>query len=244
MLVKEGAVPRQGNGTEVLRGIDGDKIIPIKGVLFDFDGTLTLPGAIDFKSIKRELGCPLDHPILEFIAQQPEEKRISFKKILEFHEEAAARQSVPNRGVAACLLHLRKMEIPFGILTRNSLRSVQTGLLSFRCFSITDFSVVITRDNSLPKPSPDGVLKAASAMGFPPAELLVVGDFRFDVIAGKSAGAKTVLLTNGMETTMAPGDPEPDFVCRHLLEVSRILKMLQENAGEGRDDKEECRERG
>jgi len=30
----------------------------IKGVLFDFDGTLTIPGAIDFFDIKDSLGCP------------------------------------------------------------------------------------------------------------------------------------------------------------------------------------------
>ena len=214
---------REGDRTEAFRGIDGDKIIPIRGVLFDFDGTLTVPGAIDFKSIKRDLGCPLDHPILEFIAQQPEEKRIPFKKILEFHEEEAARQSVPNRGVAACLLRLRKKKIPFGILTRNSFRSVKTGLLNFKGFSITDFSVVMTRENSLPKPNPDGVIKAAASMGFPPTEILVVGDFRFDVMAGKSAGAKTVLLTNGKETTMEQGDPEPDFLCRHIEELMGIL---------------------
>ena len=214
---------RRGRRTEILGGIGGDKDGAVRGVLFDFDGTLTVPGAIDFKAIKRDLGCPLDQPILEFIEQQPKEKRVLLKEILEIHEEEAARQSLPNRGVTACLLHLRKMEIPFGILTRNSLRSVKTGLSSFGRFSITDFSVVMTRENSLPKPNPDGVIKAACAMGFTPAELLVVGDFRFDVIAGKSAGAKTVLLTNGKETTMEPGDPEPDFVCRHLRELINIL---------------------
>ena len=48
------------------------KQIPVKGyriraVLFDFDGTLTLPGALDFSRIKRALNCPPDIPILEYI---------------------------------------------------------------------------------------------------------------------------------------------------------------------------------
>ena len=222
---------RRGRRTEILGGIGGDKDGAVRGVLFDFDGTLTVPGAIDFKTIKRDLGCPMDQPILEHIEKQPADKRVLLKELLETHEEAAARQSVPNKGATACLFYLRKMEIPFGILTRNSLQSVKTGLLSFGRFSISDFSVVMTRDNSLPKPNPDGVIKAASAMGFPSAQLLVVGDFRFDVIAGKSAGAKTVLLTNGKETTMETGDPEPDFMCRHLREVIRIVKLLREDVG-------------
>ena len=221
----------QGVRTEVIRGTGADKGFPIKGVLFDFDGTLTVPGAINFKAIKRDLGCPLDQPILEYIEKQPAERRALLKEMLETHEEAAARESIPNRGVNACLSNLGRMKIPFGILTRNSLRSIQTALSSFRGFSMTDFAVVITRDNSLPKPHPDGVIKAAFAMGFPPEELLVVGDFRFDIIAGKSAGAKTVYLTNGKEKTMERGDPDPDFVCRHLPEVVDILKLLSGNTG-------------
>ncbi|MBT3259915.1 MAG: HAD family hydrolase, partial [Deltaproteobacteria bacterium] len=54
-------------------------------------------------------------------------------------------------------------------------------------------------------------------------ELMVVGDFRFDVIAGKRAGAKTVLLTNGGKSSMAPGDPIPDYVCGDLNEVVEIV---------------------
>ncbi len=214
----------QNNTKRIVPADWGDKSAGIRGVLFDFDGTLTVPGAINFRAIKRDLGCPLEDPILEYIEMQPAEKRVLLREILEMHEEAAARGAVPNRGMKACLSSLGRMRIPFGIVTRNSLRSVQTALSRFQDFSMADFAVVITRDNSLPKPHPDGVIKAASAMGFSAAELLVVGDFRFDVMAGKSAGAKTALLTNGGNTTMEKGDPEPDFFCRHLVEVVDILR--------------------
>ena len=39
----------------------------IKAVLFDFDGTLTKPGALDFPLLKKTIGCPSDIPVLEFI---------------------------------------------------------------------------------------------------------------------------------------------------------------------------------
>lgn len=221
----------QGNTTETLPTGGEDKSARIRGVLFDFDGTLTVPGAINFRAIKRDLGCPSEHPILEYIEMQPVERRVLLREILEVHEEAAARAAVPNRGVKACLSNLERMKVPFGIVTRNSLRSIQTALSRFQGFSMADFAVVITRDNSLPKPHPDGVIKAACAMGFASAELLVVGDFRFDVMAGKSAGARTALLTNGGNTTMEKGDPEPDFVCIHLPEVVDILLSYLENTG-------------
>jgi phosphoglycolate phosphatase-like HAD superfamily hydrolase len=60
-------------------------------------------------------------------------------------------------------------------------------------------------------------------MGCLAQELLVVGDFRFDVIAGKRAGAMTILLTNGGESTMRSEDPEPDFVCEDLGAVTEIV---------------------
>ncbi|MBC2710323.1 MAG: hypothetical protein HGJ94_04790 [Desulfosarcina sp.] len=40
----------------------------IDAVLFDFDGTLTRPGALDFSVIKRAIGCPDGIPVLEFMA--------------------------------------------------------------------------------------------------------------------------------------------------------------------------------
>ena len=39
----------------------------LEAVLFDFDGTLTEPGTLDFAAIRREIGCPPGQPILEFI---------------------------------------------------------------------------------------------------------------------------------------------------------------------------------
>lgn len=194
----------------------------MKGVLFDFDGTLTKPGAIDFTAIKQAIKCPHDMAILEFIKLQPPKRRVALTEILEAHEAKAARLSTPNQGAEACLSILR-MTVPIGIITRNSHQSVVSALEQFESIGYRDFHAVITREAAPPKPSPEGVFKAAAHMGLPAEELMVVGDFRFDVIAGKRAGAGTILLTNGGKSKMAPGDPKPDYVCKHLAEVVEIL---------------------
>ena len=195
----------------------------MKGVLFDFDGTLTQPGAIDFRGIKEEIECPHDMAILEYIKFQPPKKQVALTKILEGHEAEAARLSIPNQGAEVCLSTLRGRGVPIGIITRNSLKSVTLALQQFDSIECHDFDVVITREAALPKPSPEGVFKAAACMGCLAEELMVVGDFRFDVIAGKRAGAKTVLLTNGGKSSMATGDPIPDYVCGDLNEVVEIV---------------------
>jgi len=198
----------------------------IKGVLFDFDGTLTLPGALDFPAIKKALGCPLDQPILEFVESQPPHRQAGLMEILEEREAKAAQASLPNRGAEKCLRTLRKRQISVGILTRNRLKSVKEALEKFKKITIDHFDAIVTRELSLPKPHPDGVIKAAGQMGFSPEELLVVGDFRLDVIAGIKAGASAVLLTNGGESVMAPGDPRPDHTISHLEDLPALLSQL------------------
>ena len=195
----------------------------IKGVLFDFDGTLTLPGALDFPAIKERLGCPPDEPVLEYLETQPATRRVELTKILEEFEEGAAETSRPNNGAEKCLSSLKKKGFLLGILTRNRLSSVERALEKFDGISIRDFAAVVTREVSLPKPHPEGVFKAAREMGLLPEELLVVGDFRFDVMAGKAAGAKTVFLTNDGRSLMSRGDPEPDYTFSYLEELLEIL---------------------
>ncbi len=72
-----------------------------------------------------------------------------------------------------------------------------------------------------PKPDPEGVLLAARRMQVPPAALLVVGDYVYDIEAGRHAGARTVFLE-----TEAAKRPEPpaDFTVRALRDVARIIE--------------------
>ena len=43
------------------------------------------------------------------------------------------------------------------------------------------------------------------------------------MIAGKKAGASTVLLANGEKPPMAPENPKPDYVCGNLDEAVEIV---------------------
>ena len=78
-----------------------------RAVLFDFDGTLTRPGAIDFSRLRALLGCPPKLPILEYIDSLPDARaREQAHRALDGFELEAARASVPNDGaerlVRAC----------------------------------------------------------------------------------------------------------------------------------------------
>jgi HAD superfamily hydrolase (TIGR01509 family) len=220
----------------------------IRAVLFDFDGTLTRPEAIDFAELRRALSCPPGAAILEYIEALPsEEARREAWRILDEFELAAARASVPNEGAETFVRLLRDRGIDRGILSRNSTASIMEAFRNFRTISASDFSVFISRESpGRRKPHPDGVLLAARLFGVPPAEVLVVGDFVFDIAAGKAAGAKTALLTNGRArgTTPAapatgpslpeaPEAPVPDYMIKRLEELEPILGLCTGNQPSG-----------
>ena len=194
-----------------------------RAVLFDFDGTLTRPEALDFGKLRKLLSCPVGQPILEHIQALPtEEERQKAWQILDDFELAAARASVPNEGSEAFVGLLRDAGIARGILSRNSRASVLEAMKRFHSVGPADFSVLISRESSgRPKPHPDGVERAARQFSLPPSEVLIVGDFVFDIMAGKSAGAGTAFLTNGRP--LPPMEVSADYVIDTLMELKPIL---------------------
>jgi len=198
-----------------------------QAVLFDFDGTLTRPGAIDFAAIRRAIGCPEGTPILEFIAALDPggPARQAAEAELLARELAAAAGSHPREGAVALFHHLKACGLRLGLHTRNCRAAVQRALENFDGLGLADFDILITRDDPVPpKPHPDGVLLASARLGIEPAGILVVGDFRFDVEAGRSAGAWTALLTPAAGGA-DPAAPAPDFAITSLDDLRPIVRL-------------------
>jgi len=138
-------------------------------------------------------------------------------------EIEAAAGSGPNPGAEGLVRWLREHGMPLAIQTRNSRASVERAFANFDHLSADDFTVVITRDDDVPnKPAPDGVVQAAAAMGVDPAEVLVVGDYVFDMEAGRRAGAVTALLDHG--DSMASPDL-CDFTLHDIAEVRDVVAL-------------------
>lgn len=198
----------------------------IRAVLFDFDGTLTEPGSLDFSVVRNAVGCPAGLPVLEFInGIESETDRASAWCILDAFEADAARQSRPNACAEDILEMLRVRGLQIGIISRNSRNAIMTALRNFTRIPPEFFSVILSRDDPYdPKPSPDGILAAAKALGIPAEEVLVVGDFIYDMEAGRNAGALTAYLTN--RNPARAGACAPDFILEHLGELKEIIHFL------------------
>jgi hydrogenase expression/formation protein HypE len=200
----------------------------VYGVLFDFDGTLTRPGALDFTAIRRAMGCPAGRPILEYLAALDDEaERRRAEVILDEHELAAARRSEPNDGAEDVVRALAERGLRLGILTRNSRASVREALARFPALREEAFAAIVCReDGGRPKPHPDGVHEAARRLGCSAADLVVVGDYIFDIEAGCRAGSHTVLLANG--TPPAGLTVTPDSIIDRLEELPAVLDRMDQ----------------
>ncbi|MFH0909994.1 MAG: HAD hydrolase-like protein, partial [Planctomycetota bacterium] len=130
----------------------------IRAVLFDFDGTLTRPGGLDFAAIRRALGCPPGASILAFIDSLPsEEERAEARSKLDAFEMEAAARARPNRDAEEVVRALRRQGFLLGIFSRNSRRAILRSLQNFNSICAEDFTVILSReDTPLPKPAPDG----------------------------------------------------------------------------------------
>ncbi len=201
------------------------KIFTLKAVLFDFDGTLTKPGALDFSIIRKQLNCPPDTPVLEFIHQiKPLAQRDAARKQLDQFEMDAAIHSRPARGAEQMIARLKSQGLLLAILSRNRRQSIERALENFNTTRAADFDLILSRDDPIsPKPSPDGVLRAAEVLNIDVVQVLMVGDFIFDIQAGSRAGAITVFLDNNPNAATVP--VESDFTITELEALEKIVRL-------------------
>ncbi len=159
-----------------------------KGFIFDLDGTL-VDSKLNFENIRTDLELPTDAPILEEIARWPSEKKKWAQAILDKHEVAGAEDSVIYPGVAEFLKELKKQNRPHAIFTRNSRIATERTLQKHKM----DFSLVITRDDAPAKPSPEGLLQIINSFQIPKQETLYIGDYLYDLQAGRAAQIPTAI---------------------------------------------------
>src|SRR5438128_2539107 len=103
-------------------------------------------------------------------------------------------------------------------LTRNS-RSVAEAVLA-RC-GLATFDPVVTRNDAPFKPQPEGLWRICKAWGVEPPEVLMLGDYVYDIQVGRNAGARTALLTRGRDWPFAA---EADWAIATFAECMTVLE--------------------
>jgi HAD superfamily hydrolase (TIGR01549 family) len=168
------------------------KIVSRKHWIFDLDGTLTV-AVHDFKAIKEALGIPFEADILEHLEALPREESVLLHRKLDCMERDLSRKTEPAAGAKELLSLLSQDGCRIGILTRNT---HEIARLTLQFTGLDEYfpepSYIIGRNEAAPKPDPQGALHLAGLWGAPPEDIVVTGDYLYDLLCGRSIGAATV----------------------------------------------------
>ncbi len=195
----------------------------IKAVIFDLDGTITQP-YFDFDAIRVEIGLARDSgPLLESMEKMTPQLRRKAEEILYNHEEKAVIESKLNPTAKETLSSLRAADIHIGILTRNQRANAHAIANKHNL----QFDAVIGREDGPAKPDAFGVLELCRQFGVDPKETMVVGDYLFDLLCAKAAGACAVLLANHHQA-----DDFAKYADFCIENISGILEIIENKTSE------------
>ncbi len=190
----------------------------IKAVIFDLDGTITQP-YFDFDAIREEMQLARDSgPVLESMEKMTPEKRKKTEEILHRHEQRAVTKSKLNIGARQTLASLREAGIHIGVLTRNR----RGNAVAIAEKHHLKFDAIIGREDGPAKPDAFGVLRLCEQFAVTPAETLLVGDYLFDMLCAKSAGAVAVLLANQKQA-----DEFAKYADFAIEKIGQILEIVE-----------------
>ena len=84
------------------------------------------------------------------------------------------------------------------------------------------FDAVIGREEGPVKPDAFGVLQLCRQFGVKPGETLLVGDYLFDLLCAKAAGAVAVLLVNHRRADEFA--EHADFIIENIEQILEIIE--------------------
>ena len=188
----------------------------IRGIIFDMDGTITAPD-LEFAKIKQAAGIG-EVDLLDYLRDATGPERVHIQQLLMQFEAGGVASARLNRGARTLLRYLARQRIPTALLTRNSRKSV-AGV----CHKLKlKFDLTITREDGPHKPAPEPIWQIARHWQLQHRELLMVGDYKWDVLCAANAGIPCAVLLNS--------DARPDWArtaryrLRRLTEIIAILE--------------------
>ncbi|MCP4431906.1 MAG: HAD family hydrolase [Gammaproteobacteria bacterium] len=164
--------------------------------IFDMDGTLTI-SQHDFEFIRSKLGLPSQVPILEALHDMPESQAEPLWLRLNELEEHFAEKSSLMHGAVELLEKLSVQGAELAVLTRNTMPVVEKTLQACGLEHFFPVKHRLDRDSCTPKPSPDGIHQLLALWNADANNAVMVGDYLYDLQAGKSAGVTTIHLDTG-----------------------------------------------
>lgn len=210
----------------------------VKGILFDWDGTIVNSYELMLRSTRYAYQ---QHLGILFPRDQDEFRRLSPMRLAEstalYAGEKAAQVAesylwyyasegykLANiyAGMREALEELRQRGYALGIVTNTSRKRMRADIDHLKLEGIVD--IIVTADDTAErKPHPAPLLKGAEKLTMPAQELAYVGDYSGDIIAAKAAGMVAVAaLWGGIFLPETVLEEQPDYAARRpgdLLDI-------------------------
>jgi len=208
----------------------------LRGVLFDWDGTLLNSYAADsaaYLAMFRELEIPWGLPELERhyspdwhsiyrAANLPRGKWKTAEKLWRLHYARHAPKLLPG---ARRVLSLLARRHALGLVTSGSCGRVRRQLRAFRLWE-RFMAHVCCEDTRARKPHPAPLRLAMRRMGLRPGETVYVGDSPEDLEMARSAGVRAIAVLGPFPTAKRLRTAKPEVLLRSIEELPAALLQI------------------
>lgn len=214
----------------------------MKAVLFDLDGTL-IDSAPQLVGALNQLRQQHDLPPIPFLVGRPyashgaagllkagfnmEKNDPLFdarvQEFLDIYKEVFNLNMQCMEGIEELINTLNLRKISWGIMT-NKARKFSQPIVSSHPLLKSAACLIAGDDVSMPKPSPEGLIKASQMLSIEPSDIIYLGDDRRDVMAANDAGMVSMAARYGY---LEVGDNAKSWGAQYIIDKpSELLDHL------------------
>ena len=214
----------------------------MKAVLFDLDGTL-IDSAPQLVGALNQLRQQYDLAPIPFLVGRPYASHgaagllkagFSMEKndplfdarvqeFLDIYKEVFNLNMQCMEGIEELINTLNLRKIPWGIMTNKAKKFAQP-IVSSHPLLKSAACLIAGDDVSVPKPSPEGLIKASQMLSIEPSDIIYLGDDRRDVMAANDAGMVSMAARYGY---LEVGDDAKSWGAQYIIDKpSELLDYL------------------
>ncbi len=206
----------------------------LKAIFFDVDGTLLDTNEYIYQAFEHALQkhhSPQSRDVLQKVMGKPLDlcyqiltEHDDVEDLMEAHRQFQLENSQLSKPFPHTLSTLESIHasgFQIAAITTRARHSAQQTLEAADIFHYFNFFVGF-EDVENPKPHPEPLIKALSYFAIDPKEAIMVGDSDVDVMAGKSAGTRTVGVTYGFNKDHIHLT-SPDYLIHDIKDLLEII---------------------
>ncbi len=175
---------------------------------------------VSSEELKNAFGEETEKIIMRFY---PTINKRKLEKCIEDFSEALKKNYEKIKAVPGAESAIKTLRKKYKIaLISNNFKEDIIDLLETSGIGFENFDLIISRDDvKEAKPNPEGIFKAKMLSKEKPE--YIIGDTITDIIAGKTAGIKTIAVLTGAQSIKKLWKEKPTMIVNSIKEVSSIL---------------------